>query len=104
VEAVDLLPLEAGLEGEVEVAERLHGGEPGGAHGGDQAAGIAERDLRAEQRFEGVGGPELPAVNAGEDGVQGFQRAGHLEVGELRPQALAQGGGRLHTPAPASAA
>jgi hypothetical protein len=104
VEAVDLLPLQAGLEGEVEIAEGLHGGQPGGAHRGHEASGIAERDLSAEQGFQGVGGPELPAVNASEDGVEGLERAGHLEIGELGPQAIAQGGGRFHPPAPASAA
>jgi hypothetical protein len=47
VQALDLLALHARLEAEVEIGERLHGGQARGAHGGFEPPVIAERDLRA---------------------------------------------------------
>ena len=44
-----------------------------GAHGGDQPTRIAERDLGAEQGLQRVRRTELPAVDAGEDRVQGLE-------------------------------
>src|SRR6266568_8993928 len=94
VEAVDLLALERGLEGEVEVDERLHGGEARGAHRGHKTSLIAETDLRPEHRGDGLGRSEPAPIDVGEDRVQGFERPGHFQVRELGAEALAHGGRR----------
>jgi hypothetical protein len=52
-----LLPLERRLEGEVEVDERLHLREPGGAHGGVEPA------LTAELRIWRIGRSTFPFVS-----------------------------------------
>ena len=96
MEAVDLLPFERGLDADVEAAVSLRGGEPRGAHRGHEPALIAETDLRAAHRGDGVGGPEPTPIDVGEDRVQGFERPGHLQVSELRAEALAHRRDGLH--------
>ena len=62
-----------------------------------QAAGIAQRDLRTEERLErGSGALRWPPSMLAQDVVEGFERAGHLEVGELRAEPVAERGRRLH--------
>ncbi len=100
VEARDLLPLDRGLKGEVEVFEGLHGRQPGGPHGGLQPSGVAEPDLGAEELLDRFGPGHRPAVHAGEDVIDGLQGTGHLEVGELGPDSVPAGRG-LHPSAPA---
>ena len=105
MQAVDLLPLERRLEGEVEVRERLHGREPRGTHRGLEPAVVAERDLRAQEALDGHRRVEAAAVEGAEDLVQGLERAGHFQVGELGADLFTQGGrGGFHalTSAPAS--
>ncbi len=98
METLQLVPPDARLEAEVEVGQGLHGGEPGGAHGGLQSALIAERDVAPEERTHRFAGGELAAVGAAQDVVQGFEGAGHLEIGELGPEPVAERG-RGHQPA-----
>ena len=45
MQALDLLALDAGLEGEVELIERLHSRQPRGAHGGLETTVVAQHDL-----------------------------------------------------------
>ena len=45
VERVDLLPLDRGLEAEIEVRERLDRRKPARSHGRGQAPAVAQRDL-----------------------------------------------------------
>src|SRR6266496_5548630 len=71
VQAVELLAFDRRLEAEVEVGERLHGRQTRGAHGGGEPAGIAQRDLRPEERFDRFAGPEPAAIDLGEDAVAG---------------------------------
>ena len=83
VEAFDLVVFDARLEGEVEVGEGLHGREPGGAHGRLEPALIAQRDVAPEERGHRFAGGEHATVGAAEVVVEGFERPGHLEIGEL---------------------
>jgi hypothetical protein len=85
-----VLAFERGLEAKVEVAEGLRGRKPGGAHGGHEPPGIAERDL-GRRSFEGGDGAELAVPDSAEDAVEGFERAGHLEIGQLGPEPVADG-------------
>ena len=50
-EVLDHLLLDRALEGEVELLERLVGGEPGGADPQPPAGGLARGDLGREQRL-----------------------------------------------------
>ena len=104
VKAVELLALERGLKREIKVGESLHGREARGPHGGLEAAVIAQRDVRAEQGFDGLSGLEVPAVHLGEDRVEGLEGAGHLQIGELRTDPVAEHGGGFHARPPASSA
>ena len=87
--ALDLLALDAGLEGEVERVEGVHCGQPGGAHGGLEPAVVARHDPGARQLLDGLGRRDRAAVGLGQDAVDGFQRAGPLQVGQHRPQSVA---------------
>ena len=89
VQALDLLALDAGLEGEVELIERLDRGQPGGTHGCPEPTVVAQRDLGAEQLLDGLGRRDRAAVDLGEDAVDGLERARHLQVGQHRTQPVA---------------
>ena len=78
------------LKGEVEVGERLHGGKSGGAHRRLEPAIVAERDRRAEQLFNRGWCFDGAAVEVMQDLIEGFERPRHLEISELRADALAQ--------------
>ena len=54
-QALYLLALYAGLEGEVELIRRLHRRQPRGAHGGLESAVIAHRDLGVQELPDGHG-------------------------------------------------
>jgi hypothetical protein len=92
METLQLIPLDARLEGEVEVRQGLHRREPGGAHGGLEPALIAEGDVAAEQRAHRLAGGELAAVGPAQNVIKGFEGAGHFEIGELDPESIAEGG------------
>jgi hypothetical protein len=93
METLQLIPLDARLEGEVEVRQGLHRREPGGAHSGLEPALIAERDVAAEERAHRLAGGELATVGPAQNVVEGFEGAGHLEIGELGPEPIAEGRG-----------
>ena len=102
MQGVDLLALDRGLEAEVEVGKGLHGRQPGGTHGGLEPAVVAQIDLGGEELLDRLGGGEAASVDAGEDGVEGLERTGELEVGELGADPVAAAwplGGRHETPA-----
>ena len=86
VQALDLLALDRGLEGEVEVAERLDRRQPRGAHRGLQPAVVAQGDLAPSS------GSIASAAASGRRRcsrrivIERFQRAGHLEIGEHVPR------------------
>lgn len=65
VRGVDLLPVDRGLEAEVEVGQRLHGGQSAGAHGGGEAAAVAQGDLGGEELLDRLGGRRPAALHAG---------------------------------------
>lgn len=90
VETLDLLPLHARLETEIEIGEGLHDGESRRAHRGLEPSCIAELNVRTEELLDRVGRADLPGVTAAENVIKRFERAGHLEVGELRAQPLSQ--------------
>ena len=91
VQALDLLALDAGLEGEVELIERLHSRQPRRAHGGLETAVVAQHDLGVQQLLDGLGRRDRAAVGVREDAVDGLQRARHLEVRQHCPQPVAPG-------------
>ena len=59
VEAFELVALDRGLEGEIEVGQGLHRRQPCRAHGSLQAAPIAERDLAAQERRQRLAGGQV---------------------------------------------
>jgi hypothetical protein len=73
------------------------------AHRRLETALIAEGDLRPEQRLDRIRRGALARVHRGEDGVEGLERAGHLEVGQLGPEPIPAGEWRgLHGAPPVS--
>ena len=93
VEALQLVALDARLEAEIEIGERLHGRESRGPHGGLEPPLIAERDVAPEERAHRLPGGELAAVGPAQDVIQRFEGAGHLEIGELGAEPIAEGRG-----------
>ncbi|MBK6780620.1 MAG: hypothetical protein IPG75_13750 [Gemmatimonadetes bacterium] len=59
-------------------------------HGGLQAARIAQLDVGAEQGGDGLAGGQGAIVTAPEHVVERLEGAGHLEIDELRLDALAE--------------
>jgi hypothetical protein len=49
--------------------------------------------VAAEERAHRLAGRELATVGAAEDVVERLKRAGHLEIGELGPEPIAEGRG-----------
>ena len=90
VETLDLLAFDAGLKAEVEIGERLHDRQTCGAHRGLQPASIPELDVCAEELFDRIGGAHLPGITTAQNVVEGFERARHFEIRELRTKALAE--------------
>ena len=64
---------------------------------------LLRRSIWAARSFSNrLGGGDAAAVDAGEDGVEGFEGAGELEIGEMSPDPVAAArplGGRHETPA-----
>ena len=89
-----LLTTQRGLKGEIKVGERLDGWKPGGAHRGLQPALIAQPNMAAQQLADRLPSGELAAVGAAQTVIEGFERPGHLEIGQLMPEPIAQGEGR----------
>ena len=83
VERVDLLPLDRGLEAEVEVLQPLDGRETARTHSRGEPPTVAQRDLGGQQPFDGFGRSGSAAVNACEHLVEGFQGSRHLQIGQL---------------------
>jgi hypothetical protein len=90
VQALDLFALHTRLETEVEVSEGFDRGQSCRAHRGLEAPRIAELDVRAEELINRLAAGELAGVAAPEDVIERFERAGHLEISELRAQALTE--------------
>ena len=90
-------PPPARLEGELR--QGLHRRQPRRAHGGVEAAVVAQRDLRRQQFLDGLGRGRGTAVGARQDAVRGLQGAGHLQVGEHRPHPVAPAARRGPHPA-----
>ena len=90
MQTLNLLALHARLKAEIEIGERFDDGQPRRAHRGLEAARIAQLDVRAEQLLDRVARADLAGVTAAEDVVERFERARHLEIGELRAEALAE--------------
>ena len=91
VQALDLLALDARLEGEVKLRQRLDGRQARGPHGGLQTTVVAQRDLGVEHLLDRVARRRRPAVALRQHAVEGFQCAGHLQVRQHRPQPVASG-------------
>ena len=88
MQALDLLALDAGLEGEVELIERLS--QPAAAKSFMaelETAVVAQHDLGVQQLLDGLGRRDRAAVGVREDAVDGLQRARHLEVSPALPAA-----------------
>ena len=64
VQALDLLALDTGLEGEIELIERLHSRQPRGAHGGLETAVVAQHDLGVQELLDGLGRRDRAAVGS----------------------------------------
>ena len=70
---VDLLPLDRGLEAEVEVLQRLDGRKTARSHGRGEAPAVAQRDLGGQQQLDGLGRGGSAAVHACEHLVEGLR-------------------------------
>ena len=99
VQALDLLALDARLEGEIKLRQRLDGRQARGAHRGLQATVVAQRDLGAQHLLDRFARRHRPAVDLGQHAVDRFQRAGHLQVRQHRPQPVAPVTRRCRHPA-----
>ena len=86
---VDLLPLDRGLEAEVEVLQRLDGRKTARSHGRGEAPAVAQCDLGGQQPLDGFGRGGSAAVHACEHLVEGFQGSWHLQIGQLGRDARA---------------
>ena len=93
VEAVELLLLDAGLQGEVDVAKRLGRRQSGVEHRGLQAALITQVDQGAHDRADVLARGRLTAVDLVWEVVERLESSGNLKVGELAAQSVAEGGG-----------
>ena len=89
VQALDLLALEARLKGEITLPQRLDGRQARGAHRGLQPSVVAQRDLGVEHQLDRFARRHRPAVDLREHTIDRFQSAGHLQVGQHRPQPVA---------------
>src|SRR5271165_1076216 len=78
VQALDLLALDRGLEGKVELLDRLDRRQARGSHGGLQPSVIAQVDLRPKEALERFAGGDGAAVDVGEDVIDRFQCTGEL--------------------------
>ena len=91
VQTFDLLAFDTRLKREIKIGERLRHGQARRAHRRFQPAIIAQRNLRAEQHFERRRRLELPAIERAENVIERFECAGQFEIGELRPEPIAEG-------------
>jgi hypothetical protein len=98
MQALELLAFDRRLEGEVEVGERLDHGEARGPHRRLEPPGVAQVDVGAQEPRHGLAPREFAGIAAPEDVVHRLERPGHLEVGELRAELLANRGGRRGQP------
>ena len=76
MQALNLLPPQRGLEGEVEVVELLDDGQAAGAHRRLQPPVIAQLNLRGQQLLDRVGCGQCAPVDVTQNRVKRFQRAG----------------------------
>ena len=90
----DAVPVERGLEGEVEAGEGLDRREPGHLERHFDAAVLAQGQLLGEQGVDGLDGADLAALDAAHDDVEDFERARHLQADEVALDALDDGGAR----------
>ena len=88
VQAIDLLALDRRLKGEIEFGKRLGCRESRRAHRRLESAVVAQRDLGTEQCLDRRGRLHGPTINPAQNVVERFERAGHLEIGQLRAQAI----------------
>src|SRR5581483_2661232 len=105
VQALHLLPTQRRLEREIKVVELFDDGQSAGPHRGLQPSVVAQLNLRSEELLDRFGGGQRTAVDALEDRVECFEAAGHPQIGEHVPQAIAaREGGALHAAPPVSCA
>ena len=105
MQALDLLALDARLEGKVKLRQRLDGRQARGAHGGLQATVVAQRDLGAQHqldRFAAVTAPlstlaSTPSTASSAPGI--FRSASIARSRSRRSRAVAVIPPRPHRPA-----
>jgi len=73
VEALHLLAAQRGLNGEIEVVELLHHGQPARAHRGLEPSVIPQLNLRGEQLLDRLRRGQRAAIDALENGVERFK-------------------------------
>ena len=97
-ERQDAVPVERGLEGEVETGERLDRRQPGHLDRHPDAAVLARGQLFGEQGVDGLDGADLAALDAAQGDVEDFQRPRHLQGDEGGLDALDDGRRAHRTP------
>jgi len=93
------LAVEGRLEGEVEALEGLHGHQPGRGQRDGDAAVLADAELLAEQRVDGLEGADLALLEALHGVIERLERAGHAQAHQVCADALQH---RAHARPPAA--
>jgi hypothetical protein len=98
----DAVPVERGLEGEVEAGEGFDGPQAAHAQGRLDAAVLAQGQLFGEQDVDGLQSADLALLEAAHDVVERLQRARHLQAHQVTANAVEHGrtelrGGGAHT-------
>jgi len=94
------LPVERGLEGEVEALQGLRRVQTGGLEGHADAPVLPGLVFLGEQAVDRLKGGDLAALEALHGVIEGLKRAGHLEADQAGADAFEERG---HDVAPSSA-
>ena len=91
----DAVPVERGLEREVEAGEGLDGGEPRHDEGHLHAPVLTQSELLGEQRVDGFEGVHFAALDPAHGRVEDFDGARHFQADQATFDAVDDGGDDL---------
>jgi hypothetical protein len=91
----DAVPVERGLEGEVEAGEGLDRRQAAHAQGRLDAAVLPQGQLFGEQDIDGLQGTDLALLEAPHDVIERLQRTRHLQAHQIIADAIEHRGAQL---------